>query len=463
MRSIRRIVYLTLLVMVGATACSPQAVPTSLPAASPSPAKPPTPQVLASPTVTPLPTLTPVPAPYAGGLFVDASQVLGPISPLVYGSNYGPWLFITMEMMPQAIAAKISILRYPGGEWGDQNDLDEWQIDQYLALCKQLGSQPSISVRLKGGTAEKAAALVKLVNRQKKAGVKYWSIGNEPSLYPDYEIDTFNQQWRQIALAMEEVDPSILLVGPEIHQFTADPSTYPKDSTGRDWLAEFLKANGDMVDVVSIHRYPFPRTVHDSPPTKADLRKNSQEWDQIIPALRAIIRKNTGRDLPIAVTEVNSSYARNTGGEATLDSLYNAIWWGDVLGRMIRQGVDIVAQFAIVDDFGLMGKYKVYPIYYDYLLYGKFGQERLYASSDQPDVSVYAARRADGALTLMLINLAPEAKSVPIQIDGLTNETSGAAWRLDASHNAEALDFSIVDGKVELPGESITLYVLSKG
>ena len=32
----------------------------------------------------------------------------------------------------------------------------------------------------------------------------------------------------------------------------------PRTSQGKDWMTEFLRANGDLVDIVSIHRYPFP-------------------------------------------------------------------------------------------------------------------------------------------------------------------------------------------------------------
>mgnify|MGYP005812638643 CR=1 FL=1 len=458
MRRIPRTLSLAFMVMIGLGAC---ASPATLVPSVASTAVERTTATALPPTPAQLPSLTPIPTAFPGGLYVDALQDLGAISPLVFGSNFGPRLFVTADVLPQAKAAKITYLRFPDGNWGDLNDLDEWQIDQFITLCKQLGASPAISVRLNGGSPEKAAALVRLVNVEKKYGVRYWSIGNEPSLYQDYDTQRYNRDWRQYAEAMRAVDPSILLVGPDIHQYTANPDQNPKDSAGRDWMEEFLKANGDRVDIVSIHRYPFPRAGGDAP-TKEDLRANSQEWDQIIPALRAQIRAATGKDMPVAVTEINSSWVGNTGGEATMDSYYNAIWWGDVLGRLIRQGVDVVAQFELVDEFGLMGKDKVYPIYYVYILYGQFGQQRVYASSDIADVSLFAAKRADGALTLMFINLSPEDKQAPLKIDGFAAERNTRALRLDASHNAEAVDLAIQDGKVELPAESITLIILEK-
>jgi hypothetical protein len=432
-------------------ACSPASIPATatLPLATPT---------LALPTFTPAPTVVPT------TLYVDAAQDLGPISPLVYGTNIGPWTTIPLDTKPQAVAAGLSYLRFPGGNWGDQYDMNEQQIDDYIKQCKLLGSEPSISVRLKGGSPEKAAKLVEYINITKGYKVRYWSIGNEPSLYHDYDTVLYNQQWRAFAQAMRAVDPSIILVGPDIHQYTANPAANPKDTKGRDWMDEFLKTNGDMVDIISIHRYAFPTSTGGSAPTIPDLRSNSQEWDKIIPALRQRVRELTGRDLPVAVTEVNSSWSANMGGDATMDSYYNAIWWGDSLGRMIRQGTTIVAQFAINSDWGLLQRYDVNPIYYVYPMYKQFGTELVYASSPDPLVSLFAAKTKDGALTLMLINLGPDEKTLPLKIDHFILSGQAQVLALDHTHKAElgtAQDLS--KGSVTLPPESMLLYTLAAG
>ncbi|MBL8056178.1 MAG: hypothetical protein JNK29_05735 [Anaerolineales bacterium] len=415
----------------------------------------------APPTPTPLPTLTAVPSPAPGGLFVDARQDLGPISPLVYGSNYGPWLFVPLQMEPAAIDARLTVLRFPGGNWGDQNDLDEWQIDQYLAFCRKIGAAPFIHVRLRDGTAARAADLVRLVNVTKGAGVRYWAIGNEPNYY---EADTasYTTRWREWARAMRAVDPSIQLIGPETDRFRVDPAVRPKDTAGRDWMAEFLKANGDLVDIVAFHLYPFPAGRSAPPPSIADLRADAPAWDDIIRALRQLIREQTGRDLPVAVTEVNSSWAANSGGEGTLDSHYNAIWWGDVLGRLIRQGVHLVTQFDLIGEYGLMGKYEVYPIYRVYQLYQRFGSERVLATSADPDLSVYAATRPDGALTLMIVNLASAPAQTTLTLAGGPAPAAAETWRFDAEHPAVQVEATPLAAQTDLtfPAESITLLIL---
>lgn len=413
----------------------------------------------------PLLTLTPTAAVAAEGLFVDAAQAQGPISPLVYGTNYGPWLFVPLQMQPAAEAANLSVLRYPGGNWGDRNDMDEWNLDQYMQLTRQFGAEPYIHVRLLNGTAERAAEIVRLMNIEKGYNVRFWSIGNEPNLFGDgYETEQFVREWREWAQAMKAVDPSIILIGPEINQFYANP-TQPHQQELERWMIEFLQANGDMVDVVSFHRYPFPSSQLAGPPSADELRNASTEWDELIPYARALVREHTGRDLPIAVTEANSSWAASSGGDTTMDSHLNAIWWGDALGRMIRNGAYMVNQFAILGEFGLMGKHEVKPIYNVYLMYKEFGQERLYASSSEEMVSVFASRREDGRLAVMIINRAAEAQQLPLTINGWALPAEAEMLLFDKDHAAltqPALTIGPAT-EIELSPESMLLLVLPAG
>lgn len=428
---------------------------TALPASSPAPSATPAP----SPTPLPPPTPTAFPA----GLFVDPGQQVGAISPLVYGTNIGPWTAIPLDEQKAVDEAGLRFLRFPGGEWGDQHNIDAQQLDDFIATSRRLGAEPSVSVRLHGGSPEQAAALVRYANQEKGYNVKYWSIGNEPTLYGDYDIERINREWRAIAEAMKAADPSIELLGPEVHQF--DPQGSARDTKSRYTIAEFLraflKANGDLVDIVSIHRYPFPRQPTDGDPSIDDLRGNSREWDEIIPNLRALIHEELGRDLPVAVTEVNSNWTATFGGKATPDSHYGAIWWGDVLSRLIRQQVPIVSHFAIhgpqSQGWGLVHTYMVRPAYYVYRMFKMLGDQQVVSASDDPLVSVVAARRPDGKLTVMLTNLASHAIDKPLKIVG--EPKVAEAWLFDAEHKANQVDVPADLAALQLPAESMTLLV----
>jgi hypothetical protein len=415
-------------------------------------------------------------------LHVDATQDLGPISPYVYGANTG-FSIIPPDLMPQVQAIGIKFLRLGGG-LSDQQNIDDITIDLHVLQARQMGAEPLITVRLLDGSPEKAAAAVRHANVDKKYNVKYWSIGNEPNFFvavmgaASYTADDLTQQWRAIAEAMLAVDPTITLVGPDISQYVPlsvepDKLQYvegnlggdPTDDAGKDWLREFLRVNGDLVGIVSIHRYPYPGLSGKRAATSTieGLRENITEWETTIPNLRKIIQETTGRDIPIAITEVNSNSTPSSGGEAGLDSLFNAIWMGDVLGRLIRQQVEMVSYWALRSQgngFGLLGQSDLRPTYYTYLMYTHFGTELVPTEFSESGVSIYAAKKDDGTLTLMVVNLGDDEAMRTLQLDGFTPGGDAEAWRLDADHMAEQIDpVAITDGgTITVPGHSMTLY-----
>lgn len=410
-----------------------------------------------------LPTATP------DTLVVDPSISLGPISPYLFGTNYGPMHSIAPAMLPLVEEAGFNALRFPGGAWTDTADIKPFQIDQFIEFCKQVGATPTISARLLDGTPEAAAELVRYTNKEKKYGVKYWSIGNEPSIYTelkyakyDYTTEHLNREWRAIAQAMKKVDPSIKLMGPEIHQWNSSYATTLKDSAGRDWMIEFLKANGDLLDVVTIHRYPMHSP--SNPVTVQSLRQNTRMWAGEIEYLRQVMRETIGRELPIAITELNSDPSPAILQPASPDSFYNAIWYADVLGQLMNSDVFMVNQWVISQrstGLGLLQGENIRPTFYVFPLYKNFGSEQVFAASGVADVDIFAAKRKDGALTLMVINLSDSEQRIPLQVAGRT-VTQAETWLLDINHNAENLGEQPLpaDGILTLPAQSATLYVI---
>ncbi len=397
-------------------------------------------------------------------LSVDVGQSLGAINPYVYGANYGPWALVSMDMASEAANSGLTLLRFPAGNWGDQNNIRTEQLDLFMLQVRAWNAEPYITARLEGGTPEQAAELVRYANIEKGYDVRYWSIGNEPTLYDDYTIARFNEEWRIFAEAMLAVDPDIILIGPEVHQYAPDEAAPDYLQVMREWVREFLKTNGDMVDIVSIHRYPFPLTMTSSTSIE-ELRLSAPQADSMINLLRQDIRDAVGHDMPVAITEMNSHWSNSTGNVATPDSFYNAIWWADVLGRLIRKQVEIVNYFALAGSqsgFGLIDRYSVRPTYYVYQLYRQFGGELVFSESSDNDVTVYAALREDGTLTLIIVNLLDVEQQRQIQLGNFIPGGVAQVWRFDAEHEAEQLDDMAFpeDGIVTLPGQSITLYVV---
>jgi hypothetical protein len=95
-------------------------------------------------------------------------------------------------------------------------------------------------------------------------------------------------------------------------------------------------------------------------------------------------------------------------------------------------------------------------------MYQHFGGERLHATSDTTLLSVYAAEREDGALTVMIINRAAEEREETLQIASAPTPSDAEVWRFDVDHQAENIGTLSLNEKTEitLPAESMTLLVL---
>jgi hypothetical protein len=133
---------------------------------------------------------------------------------------------------------------------------------------------------------------------------------------------------------------------------------------------------------------------------------------------------------------------------------------------MIRGKVDMVSYFMLgastASGFSLLQRYEPSPTYFVYQLYKQFGTELVQASSADDDVTIYAAKRDDGTLTLMVVNLGPDEASKTLQIDGFEPAGDAEVWRFDAEHNSVQIDPQAISsgGSITVPGQSITLYIM---
>ena len=401
---------------------------------------------------------------------VYPEQVIGTISPLVYGANFGPLSVIVVDLFPQASASGIQFLRFPGGRWGDQNDIRPVQIDVFMKILSLVGAEPLIHARLENGTPEAAAELVQHTNIENDYNVRYWSIGNEPNLFDDYTVEDLNREWRPIAEAMLEVDPSIVLIGPDVSQWNGIPDVLPPDINGEDWLTGFLEVNGDLIDVVSIHRYPFPRSMANPITTIPEMRANIPEWGELIPRLRQVVEESTGRtDLRLAITEASSHWSNVQFGEATPDSHFHAIWWAAALGQLIEDGVDMVNYYELQTltdrgGWGMLEKYDVRPAYYVYQLFQHFGDQRIAIESTHATAYTFAARHED-TVTLIFVNPEDDNQNVDVILADIPDPQVTKVQLFDPDHQAVEVDLAQVGDEhmLSLPPQSMLLLEIEIG
>lgn len=393
---------------------------------------------------------------------IDAEQIVGEVSPYALGINHGPWSEVSLQMQDALGALELTFLRWPGGNWGDRYNITHSQIDLYMLQANQWTAVPSVHVRLEGGTPEQAAELVQYANVEKDYNIEYWYIGNEPNLFDDYDSQRFSAEWREFALAMRAVDPTIKLIGPEVSQFPDRESDDPNMAMRDDWIRTFLEVNGDLVDIVSVHRYPFPLSFAGDPTSVAQMRENVPRWHTVVSNLRSMIQETLGKDMPIAITEVNSHWSNSAGSIASPDSYYNAIWWSAVLTTLIHEDVDIVTYFILSSvgangPFGILDRYEPRPTYYTYVLYAEIGSQLYSSESSDPYVTVLATERDDGSILVILTNLYEDQSTITLNLNGFDNRVLKTMRLLSEDNFAENVAISdyYSDDTVTMPAQSV--------
>ncbi len=364
----------------------------------------------------------------------------GTISPALFSINY--WKGIFNRPIRRALAPlNFTVMRW-GGENYQETQINLKDLDRFIEDCRKANVEPLIQVPFWNRTPESAAAIVQYVNVVKKYDVHFWSIGNEP----DKNLragsrDAYIQGFRAFHDAMKAVDPRIMLFGPEL------ATEYDWNNPAQDWLTPFLQANGDIVDVVSLHRYPYGGTVWRTDIVMRDALHTADR----VNALRAHIRNVTGRDIPLAFTEMNLSHDWSMGGEGSGAGFVASMWLAETLGEMADSGVAMVNVWnAHSDDsLGLVESRTLVrrPTFYALRLFANYGDRIVPLASHVPNVSAHASLDLRTNKTVVvLVNRGTAASDFEIvfnsneeQKDGGIYMDRGSLARLNFSMPAESI------------------------
>jgi hypothetical protein len=325
-----------------------------------------------------------------GTAIVDLRQSL-PISPYLFGANVFPEVNTSsvdqgytgfMSYSPTIANglqnSHIQLLRFPGGGWGEQHILSYDQLNAFSAFLSKVSAEGMIQARLSGPVGYSGNYLATLVDRANLAGdwvdymnnpqssfrkgkyahapfhpIKFWTVGNEPDLLlnPDtgkrFTVADYVNDFIQFSIIMHQNNPTIQVFGPEISEFDG-VGIGPTDPNGLLWMDSFLKGVGEyekthaelkfhLLDGVSFHYL-----LHiDASKAPALLLSSTDEWNYLLPPLRQLIRQDLGRDVPVAITEINS-FPSNQAPSRGLA----ALWWANTLGTLMEQDVEYVAFFS---------------------------------------------------------------------------------------------------------------------
>jgi hypothetical protein len=331
--------------------------------------------------------------------------------------NYWTWVksygdsVAGTESEVAALAPKI--LRI-GGHNNDNNKPEPFshaEIDAAIAYAKSVGAEPLLQVPLLSDevgaepSADTAAAMVEYVNVTQHYGVRYFSIGNEPDLYPDqmdkpasYSANDACTAFKAFATAMKAVSPEIKIVGPDL--------SWKYQSGANDWLTPFLQNCGDQIDVVAIHRYPLDPTMS----TAARARGDSLSLSSTIDAVRAKMTAAGVGDKPLAVTETNITWDGDPAKsvlDASPGTFPAGLWVADTFGVALTKQLWTTAFWSISEGWTLgfiSPSGQLRPAYHALKLYADhFGPTLLAVSGAPSSIGVYASRSAADDATLVVV------------------------------------------------------------
>ena len=408
--------------------------------------------------------LTARPAPALIHLNVNATQAVRSVDSRWFGCNTAIWddNFDTTTTISLLKEVGARILRFPGGSISDAYHWrsnyvvgSSWQgwptrFTNFAHVATNVGAQAIITVNYGCGDADEAADWVRFSNITNNYGFKYWEVGNENYGTWEFDVNTnaafrANDGWTyaQRAVAyfqkMKAADPTIkvgVVVVPGEESYANGNTSHAATNllNGQlhyGWtpvLLANLKSFGIKPDFAVHHRYPeYGGSSNVAADCDALLLQSSSGWAGDVADLRKQIVSYfgpEGTNIELVCTE-NNSDAGNQGRQST--SLVNGLYYAESLAQLMktelnaflwwdfRNGTDSNGNFDPTlygwrgnGDLGMIGGPATkYPPFYAAKLmryFARAGDTVLSASTDYLLLQSYAARNANGALSVLVVN-----------------------------------------------------------
>jgi alpha-N-arabinofuranosidase len=467
---------------------------------------------------------------------LDNERTVGTISPLLFGGfaeHMGRCIYegiyepksphadengLRRDVLAALRELNYRVIRYPGGnflsgyDWRDgigpreqrprrrelawrSIETNQFGTDEFLAFCKQIGTEPMLGVNLGTGTIQMAADLVEYCNaapgtfwadervangHAEPYGVHYWCLGNEmdgPWQIGHLDAEEYARKAREAAKMMKWVDPTIELI--LCGSSSTGMATYP------EWDRIALETCWEHVDYLSLHYYANNHA-DDTPSYLALARQFENHLDTLAATLRYVkAKRRSTHDVYLSWDEWNVWYkARQADGEwqeapHLIEEVYNledalvvAQWLNVFLRRCnvlkiacIAQIVNVIAPILTRTD-ALLKQSTYYPL----LLFSQYAAgEALDAHVNAPtmetkqygdvpllDVSASSDAQGNGAVFLVNRSLSEPVTTTVRWQRGAPGRVTGV-YQVAGSDPKAANSFEHPDviGMRELPAPAV--------
>ena len=244
--------------------------------------------------------------------------------------------------------------------------------DEFMALCRLIGSKPVLTVNMGDGTAAEAAAWVAYCNAPADTeggarraanghvapyGVRTWYVGNEQ--FGNWQVghvdaETYARRYLEFARAMRAVDPNLTLIAVGA----------PTDLYGR-WNELVLRDAATELDALSVHYYSIRTEKLASPPTNEELclpkSASAHEVASMLDATIEGIARHAPRPVPLVFDEWNTYVRAKAPSFIEEYDVADALYAAGVMNACLRR-CDAVTGAAIFNLVNVMGNYMVGPL-----------------------------------------------------------------------------------------------------
>jgi len=388
---------------------------------------------------------------------VDASNVIVPtIDKRLYGVYSAAWDeliyrkgVIDANYLQTVKDSKVTLLRYPGGAWGNDFVWNSPSIssmmttDQFIAFCQQVGAEPTITISL-NQPVSLATAWVKYCNIDHNYNVKYWEMHDEP-WYDQIKGTKYASLINQFAPAMKAIDPTIKIVACVSCRYGSERSFTDAAVKGAWQNIDVYSHNAFFIDPGSYsyaNRYAYYQDLlHNTiaPPTYYN---SIHTW---LSDLRTIVNKYKSPSKPVeyAVGSYNSiSYYP---ADWQINYLPEGLWVAEFLGALIQEQTNNLKWAALWHmqnpyppkqaSYGYVAPdFRPYVSYYGIQLYTyHFGTTLVSSNSNSNDLVVYASKdTTKDMLYLILVNRTPSTNiTTTFNLQNWSPKSTARAWILD--------------------------------
>lgn len=420
-----------------------------------------------------------------------------------------------------------TIYRWPGGnfvsgyEWrdgiGDRDrrpprknpawtgvEHNDFGTDEFIAFCREIGTEPMIAANTGFGDAYSAAQWVEYCNgsaqtvagswrakngSEKPHAVKYWCVGNEMfgSWQLGYmQLSHYTIKHNMVAEAMWKADPTTVLVGVgdlDTMATTLDPER-PLPPIG--WSRGMLERSADYMNMLSEHFYrgrlPWTKEGRTDLLTHVGMMRESiRKKADGHRKLQAGLPNLQGRVMPIAMDEWNFWHREYAYGElGCVYELSDGLGVAAGLHEYFRQS-DLIHMAHYAQTVNVIGAIKTTRTAAEMESTGlvlqlyrqRFGQTPLLLEREIAPYDVAAALTKDGrALTIGVMNPTAEELDLNVTLGQAALAGPGKRWHVTGpahtAHNTpgkpRAIDIQetidVPPTALRVPALSVTLFEL---